>query len=146
MLKPRRRFLGTRRRQTMRNLSSSELAQISGGRRAQSTMLGNATHNNVFQPAEENFWTWNGSGFSGATSWNLYSPYVPNSSASYGVFEMGASSFGLYSQSSGFLGALTYNPSGNYYSGTVIDTVGNFQVSGTLSSNHSVGFTVKYSY
>lgn len=131
----------------MRNLSSSELAQISGGRRrAQSSLLDEATHNRVLQPAEENFWIWNGSGFGGATTWNVWSPYVPNSTSSYGVFTMSNGSYGLYSSNSGLLGGLSYNPSGGYYSVTAIDTIGNFQVSGTLSTNHSVGLTVKYSY
>ena len=131
----------------MRNLSSSELAQISGGRRAQarrSTTIGYNMRNVGIEPAEENFWIWGGGAFTGATAWNLYTPNVPCSSSSYGVFSTNNGGYGIYSGSSGLIGALTYTPSGNYYSGTVIDTIGNFQVSGTLSSNHSVGFTVTY--
>lgn len=130
----------------MRNLSSSELAQISGGRRAQSTMLDNATRNHVIKPAEEDFWVWGGTSFTGATSWGVYTPPVPSSSESLGVFSMANGGLGLYGGEAGYLGALTYNSSGGYFSITAIDTIGNFQVSGTASSNHSVGFTVKYSF
>ncbi len=130
----------------MRNLSSSELAQISGGRRAQSTMLGNATHNNAIQPALEDFWSFDGLGFTGATGLNVYTPFVPNSSASYGIFSQGSTSYGLYSSESGYLGGLSYNTSSNAYTLTAVDTIGNFQVTGSVSSNHSAGFTVKYSW
>ena len=130
----------------MRNLSSSELAQISGGRRAQPTMLGSATRNHVLKPADEPFWVWGGGGFTGATAWNFYTPPVPNSSETLGVFSMSNGGLGLYGGQAGYLGALTYNPSGSYFSITAIDTIGNFQVSGAASTNGSVGFTVKYSF
>lgn len=130
----------------MRNLSSSELAQISGGRRPTSTMLGNATNNHVIKPADENFWIWGGSSFTGATAWNLYTPYIPNSNAGYGVFSTSSGSLGLYGTDSGYLGALTYNSAGNYFGITAIDSIGHFQISGTATTNGSVGFTVKYSF
>lgn len=132
----------------MRNLSSSELTQISGGRRARSTMLGSATHNNSIQTMDENFWLWGGSDFTNA--WALpvaqYTPFVPNTNSDYGVFTESNGNYGVYSGSSGLLGALTYNPTGNYWGATVVDTIGNTQVAATVYSNHSVGFTVRVNF
>jgi hypothetical protein len=133
----------------MRNLSSSELTQISGGRRARSTMLDSALRSNSPQyGGDEQFWLWSGSDFTNAWALSVsqYTQYVPNTTSSYGVFTESNGNYGVYSQSSGLLGALTYNPTGNYWGATVVDTIGNTQVGATVYSNHSVGFTVKVNF
>ena len=126
----------------MRNLSASELNQISGGRRAESSMLGDATHNNTLQPAEENFWTFGGGGWNIALSTQIFAPNLPGTASSYGVLSIpGTSDFGVYrTSSSGFMGALTYNPGSNNFTASVHDSIGNVDLGATMSTGHAVSF------
>jgi len=112
----------------MRNLSSSELSQISGGRRAQSPMLANAGHNNTIKPAFEDFWlgglaTGYTGNFSEMSSFSDFTPFVPQSNIAVSVVA-NAGGVGVAAAVGGYMGALTTDGHGGF-TGTFTDTFSN---------------------